>query len=246
MLQPPLSRNEVHVWLVPIAPDCVEPLSPLLAPAERARASQFRFARDSQQFIVACASRRILLGEYLNMDPLTLRFGEGANGKPFLLDGSHRSRLRFNTSHCQGLVIHAFASDREVGIDIESVSDRLETETIAARFFSPREHAALRALPKADQATGFLSLWTRKEALLKAAGLGLSWPLDSVEFSWSAKEIVAVKTNDPATPIWWSVCELPVPAGYVGALAAAGDGYWVKTFNWCEKREHRAELAPAR
>ena len=49
---------------------------------------------------------------------------------------------------------------RELGVDIERISSRVSDEQIAERFFSPREVAALRALPKSRQQEAFFTCWT--------------------------------------------------------------------------------------
>src|SRR5207253_10188751 len=96
----------------------------------------------------------------------------GARGKPALADGDG---LRFNVAHSHGLALVAVARGRELGVDLERVRPLPAAEAIARRFFSARERAVLDALPLRRRLDAFLSLWTRKEAFLKATGGGLGW-----------------------------------------------------------------------
>ena len=99
----------------------------------------------------------------------------GSFGKPCVAEGD----LRFSLSHSRGLALYAVARGLEVGCDLEFRDPRLACGRVAERFFSPPELHALRSLPAERWAEGFFNGWTRKEAYVKARGLGLSLPLDS-------------------------------------------------------------------
>jgi 4'-phosphopantetheinyl transferase len=86
-------------------------------------------------------------------------------------------------SHCDDLAVYAFAVGPEVGIDVEAIRPVHEADAIAARFFSPRENEAYGRLAPRDKTLGFLSCWTRKEAVVKALGKGLRMPLDRFDAS---------------------------------------------------------------
>jgi len=75
----------------------------------------------------------------------------------------------FNLSHAGHLAACALGTCR-VGIDIEEERDSLETEKLAARYFSEREQALLQNAPRPL----FFELWTKKEALGKYLGEGLT------------------------------------------------------------------------
>ena len=72
--------------------------------------------------------------------------------------------------------------NREVGIDVESVGRRVEMLALSRRFFAVSEHAGLEDLGGEEQRERFFTLWTLKEAWLKARGLGLTIPLDDFAF----------------------------------------------------------------
>lgn len=151
----------------------------LLDSHETARAARFRFERDRNRYIASHGILRALLGRYLDRAPAALRFDIGSHGKPAL----GNSDLRFNLSHSHHLALFAISRDLTVGCDIEFHDARFLAESIPEHFFSPPEVAEFRALPASDRLAAFFAGWTRKEAYIKARGLGLSLPLDSFDVS---------------------------------------------------------------
>jgi phosphopantetheinyl transferase len=98
-------------------------------------------------------------------------------GKPVLGGPPGASLVELNLSHSGDLALVAASFDRRLGIDLERIDASRSGQEIAERFFSPREIAALRALPRERQADAFFAGWTHKEAYPKARGDGLSFPL---------------------------------------------------------------------
>ncbi len=158
-------------------------LESTLSPEEKARADRFHFVNDRNRFVVARGLLRELLGGYLQQAPAGLEFSYGQHGKPSLAGGNASSGLRFNLSHSSGLVVYAIARERNLGIDVEHVRPESAGEDIAQRYFSAREVNDLRTLPPEARVEGFFHCWTRKEAYLKATGMGLQIPLDSFSVS---------------------------------------------------------------
>ena len=114
--------------------------------------------------------------------PAGLRFDYSIHGKPSLTGTN--AALHFNLSHSDGLAALGVSHMRVLGVDIEH--ERPLKEDIAERFFSRGEVAALRALPEAERLAAFYRCWTRKEAVVKAIGEGLSRPLDSFDVTLDA------------------------------------------------------------
>lgn len=137
-----------------------------LSTAERARVERLRHQRHRRRFIVARARLRQLLGLRLGIRPEAVELTCGTNGKPRLARGG----WRFSVSRCDDVALFAFSQATEIGVDVEAIRPIREADAIAAQFFSPRE-----------KALDFLYCWTRKEALAKALGDGLSLPLDRLD-----------------------------------------------------------------
>ena len=104
-----------------------------------------------------------------------MRFRAAAVGKPALDPGPGVvASLRFNVSHSADLAVVAVSRGREVGVDLERMRPITEAERIVASFFSAAEVDAFAAIPEPDRAAAFLRGWTRKEAVLKGFGVGIS------------------------------------------------------------------------
>ncbi|MBX3593369.1 4'-phosphopantetheinyl transferase superfamily protein [Sphingomonas sp.] len=141
---------------------------------ERAHAARIRDPRARDRFIARRARLRETLAVRLGQAPEEVRIEPDPNGKLVLPDAPW---LHFNLSSSHHLALVALA-DVPVGCDIEFRDGALACPKVAERLFSAREVDELRALRPDQWATGFYNVWTRKEAYVKALGLGLSYPLD--------------------------------------------------------------------
>ena len=213
----------VDVWTISL-PTCfasVASFRPILGPEEQSRAQRFRRPSDRSRFISAHGALRMILAHYAHIDPGRLRFVFGRHGKPALDRELDLPDIRFNLSHSGEMAVIAVALGHEVGIDIERIEPRRADIAIAEHFFSSRELAALRTLPKADRELGFFTCWTRKEAYIKGRGEGLSIPLCDFDVSLTPGEPAALLGSriDPSNAGRWRLQAVPVKEGYVATLA---------------------------
>jgi 4'-phosphopantetheinyl transferase len=211
----------------------------LLSADEIARARQFHFTKDRENFIVARGLLRLILARYLNIAPDQLRFCYNAYGKPSLASAFCGNDLRFNVSHSNDIALYAITMGREVGIDIEYMRPMASDRLVPEQFFSSREVAALRSLPMHLQETAFYTCWTRKEAYIKAVGKGLAIELDrfDVELRPGEPPVLLSVHNDPHEAARWSLQELIPAEGYVGALAVEGNDWQLKCWQWQDEGE---------
>lgn len=239
-----LGRGDVHAWRAryDVRGSSLGELQQILSADERERAARFRFPKDRNCFVAARGLLRVILGRYLDADPRELRFGYTTHGKPFLTTQSAADPLRFNLSHSDGLILYAITRGREIGIDVERVRSDLADEGIAERFFSPREVAELRGLPKHLRGKAFFACWTRKEAYIKARGEGLTFPLDQFEVSLVPGGTAALLTTRPDAEeaSHWSLRHLDPAPGYVGALAVAGRDCRLRCWQWPDEGPGRS------
>jgi 4'-phosphopantetheinyl transferase len=194
-----------------------------LAPDELTRAARFRFARDRARFVVARGILREVLGAHLRVPPARLAFRSGPHGKPALAEPPAGDWLRFNVSHSDGVVLVALARAREVGVDVERMRPDVAAADLARRFFSPREQAALAALPEDRRRAGFFRIWTCKEAFIKGTGEGVSRGLASFDVVDPACDVALAIEAAPAEAAAWALRELSAPAGYAAAVAVEVD-----------------------
>jgi 4'-phosphopantetheinyl transferase len=219
-----LSENVVHVWRGELASASLR----ILSADERDKAAQFHFDKDRNRYIAARTILRQLIGRYENRPPEQIQFTYNTYGKP-ALDGSS---LRFNTSHSGNLALFAFARDKNVGVDLERIRPDFASREIASQFFSPEEIAALRALAGESQTRAFFSCWTRKEALIKAHGSGLSLPLHKFVVSLDAPARLVRTDFDTEAVEQWALHELEVGEGFAAALAVEGKAERVDCWHW--------------
>jgi 4'-phosphopantetheinyl transferase len=231
---PTLQGDQVHVWRVPLefSPTGVNWLSQVLSKDERDRADRFHFDSDRNHFIVARAWLRIIIGSYLRVKPADLEFDYSNYGKPSLAKPfAEVTGLNFNLAHSGELAVFGMTLGRQIGIDLERISCKLTYEELAQRFFSSSEIARLSSLPQAARRRAFFDCWTRKEAFIKAKGLGLSLALDQFDVALGADEPALLCTRwDQSEADRWSLRALDVDPDYVGALAVEGKAsqlsYW--------------------
>ncbi len=229
---PPLGPDEVHVWCLRLArPSAVvSALFTILSSAEQARAAKFHFAEDRAHYVVGRATLRLLLGDYLQMEPTAVPITYGPHGKPALAAGD----LHFNVSHADGVALLAFAWRRVLGVDVERVRPLPDADRVARRFFAAAEVAAYTAVPDADKAQAFFNCWTRKEAFIKAVGDGLSYPLRSFVVTLRPGEPARlVQAQDEMATRWELQSLAPLP-GYVGAVVAEGHDWQLYCWQWPE------------
>jgi 4'-phosphopantetheinyl transferase len=174
-------ENGVHVWqaALDVSPAQFDTLHAHLTPEEVARAERYRFTAPSRRFVAARGLLREILGAYLDVVPAQLRFRQNAWGKPLLAEP--RDALQFNVAHTGDLLLVAVTADRAVGIDVETVRPVRNLDRLIARVFSPTERAAFRALPRWQRLEAFFATWTRKEAYMKARGLGFGLSLGAFD-----------------------------------------------------------------
>jgi 4'-phosphopantetheinyl transferase len=213
--------DEIHVWHASLDREekVLGRLESRLSQEEKARADRFHFVNDRNRFVAARGLLRELLGKYLHQAPAGLEFSYGEHGKPSLSGGNASSGLCFNLSHSAGLVVYAIAKERSLGIDVEHIRPESAGEDIAKRYFSAREVSDLQTLPPEARVDGFFHCWTRKEAYLKATGMGLQIPLDS--FAVSLVPEKPAQFLGGVEPRWHLAAYHPAE-GYVAAVVYDG------------------------
>lgn len=212
----------VEVWKIPLhteAPVDDAALLRLLSTDEVQKATKFVFDRDRRSFVRTRAAVRLLLGTMLETAPAELAFVYGDAGKPELALPWALSGLQFNVAHSGDWALVAIAQGMRVGVDIERIRPEVCSLEIARRYFSQREADELEELTH-DREEAFFRCWTRKEACLKAVGLGIG-ALDAVEVSLRPDEAprILAATCEELLPQRWHLAELAPAAGYAAALA---------------------------
>ncbi|WP_288383022.1 4'-phosphopantetheinyl transferase superfamily protein, partial [uncultured Acinetobacter sp.] len=116
-----------------------------------------------------------LIARHLHTSIDALDYAVTAHGKPYL----RHSTLAFNHSHSQDDYALAI-SDRvaDIGVDIESLNRKIRFDALAQHAFHPDEYACWKALD--EDVRYWFKVWTTKEAILKAHGMGIRLDLNTL------------------------------------------------------------------
>jgi 4'-phosphopantetheinyl transferase len=199
-------EGAVHIWRFPVLTADFS----LLTDAERIVALRFRFEADRNRYVTGRRSLRFLLSKYLAVSPSEIRIISEKGQKPFVKDPGFP--VRFNISHSGRWVVVALAK-HELGIDIEKVDSAFDYSNLLQEHFSVAEQQFV--IDAEVPVDAFYFLWTRKEALSKAEGLGLQENLKTVS-ALGEFAISGVHKNN------WKIKSFSLSPDYPVSLAYSG------------------------
>src|SRR5262249_20325443 len=199
--RPPLGDNDVHCWQARLdgGEEKVRECSSTLIAQELARAERFHFRIDRERWVIGRGVVRRMLGFYLGMRPSEVRLCYNSYGKPALTSESDPGGVKFNVSHSGELLFLAIAKGREVGVDVERLRPLPDWHELAGHYFAAAEVAELDKVPVPARERAFFQCWTRKEAYVKAHGLGMTLPLDRFALSLAPGEPARLVSTDHDT-----------------------------------------------
>lgn len=173
-------------------------LSAGLTLEERERAARFVFPESRRSYVVAHALLHCVIEQAIGgYGPR--RFVKGKFGKPALR--SSRTDLQFSLAHAENLVAVATAHGVEIGVDVESIDREADELTFSRVVLASREIEELPSFPL--ECNRPIQLWTAKEAIAKAAGLGLSLPFPSIELGGSPLHLMCLPCAVGDADAWW-------------------------------------------
>lgn len=219
------NQKEVHLWIISFEKLDLPPaeLHAQLSEDERIRAQGFFFQKDAESFVYRRALLRLLLGSYLQQDPATIQLCYSPQGKPFV-NGSGQHHLKFSLSFSERMLLFAFTRNLELGVDIEAIHPLTDLTRLVESFFTAREIKLFHKLPEARRLETFYSLWTGKEACIKALDKDLSW-LSHFDMTFLARPSRHFEHHTfqhlSSAPI--SFYSLPFDSIFCAALAVCGD-----------------------
>jgi len=218
--------NQVHIWAVDLehwALPCHEVVR-MLPEFEKKKSERFRFEILRTRYIKGHYLLRTLLGMYLGVDFYNQEFHINKHGKPTLKNPQAKDSIYFNMSNSENTCICVFRQHGDIGVDIEKIQDLPDMDRIVERFFTSDEKEIFRSLPEQNRKQTFFKFWTRKESLLKAMGVGLSFPLDKVDVMTEQKETLEtfIKITGPDTESEWTLCDINVFDNFASAIAIEG------------------------
>jgi 4'-phosphopantetheinyl transferase len=208
---PAILPRIAQVWSSPVEDtQWVSMCHGLLGEDEKERARRFVKDEDRARFTAGRGLLRLLLGKVSGTEPAALALYPDDHGKLRL--PSPGAGISFNITHSGDSVLCVLTREGDIGVDVELVR---EVEDLAATgSFCLAERERQWAFAIADsRCHRFFTLWTRKEAVVKAAGKGLSLPLKEID-------VLGGTVTTQGKREWYLSTFVPA-AGYIGALATS-------------------------
>ena len=182
--------NEVDVFYYDLDDHAGESrrLYRLLSDDEKQRADRYRFDVHRHRFISSRGKLREILAQRGQCQAEDIRFEAGRYGKPCITAPASLKQLHFNASASGPTATVAISAAFPLGFDIEQINyeKARDLDLIVKNQFTIQEQEWYRRHNPAERVQAFYTLWTCKEAYLKALGLGLSKGLD--RFSVNASD----------------------------------------------------------
>jgi 4'-phosphopantetheinyl transferase len=161
----------LDIWRIHI-PDFLEKIEEnkyLIKPDEQSKSEAFAHEDDRNRFLLGKIYLRKLLAKYLKISSQDIEFDFLEFNKPIL---SAFPNMNFNISHSGDYIVLGFANRRSVGVDIELIESKLDLYNLIYSTMSSVEVSSI--LNSESPRAIFYKHWTRKEALLKSVGIGLT------------------------------------------------------------------------
>ena len=211
--EPPV---DVWSWRIDVDAGRAAREAECLNPDELVRMNKLRTPELKSRFQATHGRMRRILAAYVFASAADLRLRYGATGKPSI-EAGRRPAPHFNLTHSDRLAALAVSPARPVGIDIEFVQP--VEEQVAREVFSPTEYATLVGLPEGERLRAFYRGWTRKEAVVKAIGEGLSLPLRSFDVELRPGQCARILRAETFAASAWRLVDFSPASDHIGAVA---------------------------
>jgi 4'-phosphopantetheinyl transferase len=210
------------LWWASIA-DAHPDLTRHLDDYELERGERLRRTGARARHLLGAVIMRALMAAALDRPPHAVHIRRvcgacgGPHGRP-VVEG-----FSLSVSHSADRVVVAASRTGSIGVDVEHVVQSKTVDLLSSRTLSASELAELDRVGPELRAWAFTRYWTRKEALLKATGQGLTVPLRSVVVTAPFDRADVVRWNGrPARAEQTWLCSLDVGTDYAAAIAAIG------------------------
>jgi 4'-phosphopantetheinyl transferase len=223
----PLPAQDIRIWQVDLRrqPEWVDAAAERLLKPDELEWAARGTPEVRRRRLVARAALRIALSRCLACSPAAIRFAWDETGKPALAAGSGGPEVHFNVSRSGDCCVIALTKVGPIGVDVEWVVPRAELDEIVSSRFAPVEAAAIARLSGDQRLRAFYNCWTRKEAYLKARGVGVATALDQVAMTVGDERpaILSLGDDDPRA---WSLATVEPGPGLAGAVVLRGAHEW--------------------
>lgn len=158
------------LWLVDLSVVPAVNEAGWLQPVELHRAARFADDTHRARYIAAHLALRLVIEREYRIAPERQRYAQDRFGRWRLLDAGG---CQFSLSYAGDRAMIAVDLGAAIGVDIEPRRRIADANELAQLHFTADERADHSRCTVADRDEVFLGGWTRKEAALKALGIGL-------------------------------------------------------------------------
>lgn len=206
-------QSHLHVWrlYIPHIVNGIEANIYLLTAEELKKSEAFIRQEDRNRFVLGKIYLRKLVSKYLVMPAEEIQFGLLEFNKPYLLN---MPNFNFNISHSGDFLIIGLANRWQLGVDIELMNSNLDLYNLIYNTMSTTEIGSI--LNSKSPREVFYKHWTRKEALLKGVGLGLTDRLKDISCN-DGLNLVPSEFSSFASP--WNVRSFSMENKYSVSIA---------------------------
>jgi 4'-phosphopantetheinyl transferase len=217
-----LNPEEIHIWSATIDERYEKLLAnSYLSVNENRNAKKFSYDIDSFLFTVRHNLLRIILGEYLSCHPSKPKFNSNHYQKPHITHP--KTNIQFNISACSNRFVAVFCQRHSIGIDIELIRKIDDIKQLTSDYFTSNETEWVFSHHELLLETAFFNIWSKKEALAKAIGKGLSIGIN--HFDMLTENPIAYGGND------WYITQLVLFENITGAIAINNNSTQLSYFN---------------
>jgi len=218
-------ENAIHIWHIqaPLNHTTMLEFYKTLAPEEEVRYHNYLQQKDKDNFLIGRGALRTILSTYFpDISPQQFAFKTNSFGKPYLHpDRAWLDNIEFNISHSGNKVLLALSHPIPLGIDIEFINPQLNFQELIPLCLSEHERTALHTFPSERQSALFFNCWVQKEALVKAMGSGLSYPITDITLQLDKTQgsVVQLMSPQDGSLKAFRVFNLSIDPLYASALA---------------------------
>lgn len=200
----------------------------ILSIQEKKQAKEFVNNNLKHKYILSHGLLRYILSSYTDIPPQNILYFFNRFNKPFL-KSSNQNRIQFSMSHSKDYVTYALSLGNHVGIDIEWQDMDLNLDEIASFVLTAKELDIYQKFSKEEKFQAFYRVWTKKEAITKALGKGLYYPIKKMEIMTSYLHDNAVYINGNNKLHCACLCNLL--ENYAGAVASSHPFKFIQFYN---------------
>lgn len=164
---------------------------------EQNLAKSYKTSELSENYIISHSILRMILSIHSKMSIYEMKFILGEYGKPYI--SSNHQNIQFNMSHSKDIVCIVVTKDKDIGVDIEFKDSNLDVEELQPLVLSVQEKMYMDTLSSQTAKQNlFYCIWTLKEAIIKAMGIGLSHPITEINLideTLEIKDVISLRQN---------------------------------------------------